>query len=260
MCLTLKNKNIVVTGAARGIGQAIAERMAREGGNIAVVDILEKEAADTARQLEELGSQAKSYTIDLKKIDLIKPLYDSIVSDFGSIDIIVHAAGIISIKPFLELTENQWDNVMDLNAKALFFSIQQVAKQMMRTGGGRIINIASITAKGSRPDYAAYAASKAAVLSITKSAAAAFATSNIRVNAICPGIINTSMWDAIDNYYVGNNEKSAGQAVQEMIEKVPLQRTGTVEEIAGLVCYLAQPEADYITGQSINIDGGIVMD
>ena len=241
-------------------GNAIAQRLAKEGASVAVVDIDEENINLTARNLESYGVKSIPYVRDLTKIKEIGSLYSSIIEDFGTLDIVVNSAGVISINSFLDTTEAEWDFLMNLNAKTLFFSVKEAAKRMKEIGqGGRIINISSITGKSSRPDYPVYAASKAAVNSITRSAAAAFADSQIKVNAVCPGYVSTSMWDQIDDYYIGKYNRPKGEAIDKMLKRIPLNRSGELHEIASLVAYLASSEADYITGQSINVDGGAVM-
>ncbi|MFJ7826969.1 SDR family NAD(P)-dependent oxidoreductase [Psychrobacillus sp. NPDC096623] len=258
--MNLQGKTAVVTGSAKGIGKAIAEKLAANSANIAVVDIDEENGKVTASQLNELGVKAVSYVRDLGQIQEIKSLYASIIDDFGSIDIVVNAAGIIKVNKFLELTPEDWDVVMDLNAKSLFFSMQEAARNMILLGnGGRIINISSITGKSSRPDYPVYAASKAAVISITRSAATDLAEHNINVNAVCPGFVHTTMWDKIDEHYVENFKRPKGEVIEKMLSNIPLHRSGELHEIASMVAYLASSEAGYITGQAINVDGGAVM-
>ena len=195
--LNLYGKTAVVTGSAKGIGKAIAEKLASHGANIAVVDMDEENSRTTALELKKLDVKAMSYICDLRQIQEIKSLYASIIDDFGSLDIVVNAAGIIKVNKFLEVSPEDWDIEMDVNAKALFFSMQEAAKHMIEIGnGGRIINISSITGKSSRPDYAVYAASKATVLSVTRSAATALAKNNINVNAVCPGFVQTTLWES----------------------------------------------------------------
>ncbi|HZG83270.1 MAG TPA: glucose 1-dehydrogenase [Brevibacillus sp.] len=256
----LSGKTAVVTGAAQGIGKAIALRLAKEGANVAVVDRNEEKLIQTANEIKELGKNSKGYMLDLKHTDAIAPLYETIAKDFGRIDIAVHAAGVALTKDFMEITGSDWDFVMDVNAKALFFCVQQAAKQMMATGGGRIINFASIAGKQpTKPDLSVYGASKAAVLSITKTAAANFAASKISVNAVCPGVVHTAMWDQIDSDRARIYNQPIGKAIENITGLIPLGRLAELDEIAGLVAYLSSPEAEYITGQSINICGGMIM-
>lgn len=258
--MNFKNKTVIVTGSAKGIGKAIAEKFASHGADIAMVDIDEENSELTASQLRNEGVKVNIYLKDLSSPEGIEELYQKIVDDFGKIDIVVNAAGIIKINRFLEVTPKDWDNVMNLNAKTLFFSMQEAAKQMIKLEvKGRIINISSITGKSSRPDYPVYAASKAAILSVTRSAASALTKYGIMVNAVCPGLVHTAMWDEMDEHYVKNYGYNKGEIIERMLQNVPLGRTGELHEIASMVVYLASSEASYITGQAINVDGGAIM-
>ncbi|MFS0822205.1 SDR family NAD(P)-dependent oxidoreductase [Bacillus sp. 1P02SD] len=258
--MNLYGKTAVVTGSAKGIGKAIAEKLASHNANIAVVDIDEENSIATASELMKLGVKAIPYIRDLGQVREVKSLYASIIDDFGSLDIVVNAAGIIKVNKFLEVEPDDWDAVMNLNAKSLFFSMQEAARNMIALGnGGRIINISSITGKSSRPDYPVYAASKAIVISVTRSAAGALAKHNINVNAVCPGFVHTTMWDQIDDHYVENFGRPRGEVIEKMLSNIPLNRSGELHEIASMVAYLSSSEAGYITGQAINVDGGAVM-
>lgn len=258
--MSLQGKTAVVTGAAQGIGRAIAEKLANEGANLAIVDIDEEKANETLLLLQSIGVEVQLYIVDLRKIERIKPLYDSVIKDFGSLDIVVNGVGIMKVSHFLETTPVEWDEIMDLNAKSLYFSMQAAAKIMINAGiEGSIINLASITGKSSRPDYPIYAASKATIISTTRSAAAALAKDNIKVNAVCPGFVYTNMWDQIDDHYVKYFNKQKGEVIENMLNRIPMHRSGELYEIASIVSYLASADAGYITGQAINVDGGTVM-
>lgn len=218
--MVLKGKNALVTGSARGIGKAIAEKFSSEGVNIAIVDIDEETSLETRNQLLEKGVKVESYIQDLRDIEQYPKLYDEIIKEFGNIDIVVNAAGIIKINRFLEVQSEHWDDVMNLNAKSLFFSMQEAAKRMIAAGrGGRIINVSSITSKSSRPDYPVYAASKAAINSVTRSAASALAKHNITVNAVCPGYVHTDMWEQMDRHYVEKLNRPKGEVIERLLKK-----------------------------------------
>lgn len=258
--MKLKGKTAIVTGVAQGIGKAIALKLAEEGANLAVMDLNEARLSDTVYELTQKGTKAKAYTVDMRNVEQIRTSYQAVGEDFESVDIAVHAAGVAIIQHMWETTEKDWDFVMDVNAKAVYFCVQQAAQQMKKFGGGRIINLASIAGKSPTADNAIYSASKAAVISISKSAATAFANDGIKVNAICPGFVHTAMWDLIDQERARIHNQQEGEAIEKILGRIPLKRKAELEEVAGLVSYLSSPEADYITGQSINICGGLVMD
>jgi len=257
--MKLQHKTAVITGAGQGIGKAIALKLASEGADIAVVDINEKNIYQTVLEIQSLGRKSIGYTRDLSIIKDIELLYNEIAEDFGGIDIAVNGAGVVKIKPMLENTEEDWDFIMNVNAKATYFSVIQAAKHMRVNGGGKIINIASTAGKVPNPDQSIYGLSKAAVINMTKTAASALGPENISVNAICPGFVHTAMWDHIDSERAELYGQEKGSAIQAITNRIPKGRSAKVEEVASLVFYLASDEADYINGQAINVCGGLVM-
>lgn len=258
--MQLNGKTAVVTGGAKGIGKAIALRLAREKVNIAIVDKDEENAAKTKTELELYNIDADFYYVDLGEISQITSTYNKIYEDFESVEILVNAAGVMKVEKFLDVTPKSWDKVMDINAKSSYFSMQNVADHMIeKNNGGKIINISSITGKSSRPDYPVYAASKSAIISFTKSAAQALAKYKINVNAICPGYVHTDIWREMDKYYVENLDSSEGEVIRNILKSIPMDRAGDLDEVAALALFLCKEESNYITGQSINIDGGAVM-
>ncbi|WP_205136415.1 SDR family NAD(P)-dependent oxidoreductase [Virgibacillus halotolerans] len=259
--MELLSNTAIITGAGQGIGKAIALKLASEGADIAVVDINDHNVQQTVEEIKRLGRQGIGYTRDLTIIKDIELLYNDVSDDFGKIDIVVNGAGVVRPKPILENIEDDWNFIMDINAKATFFSIQHAVKHMKKTGGGNIVNIASIAGRQpSKPDMAIYGASKAAVINITKSAATAFGPDNINVNAICPGVVHTKMWDQIDSERADIYGLKKGDAIHSITTTNPKGRAGKLSEIAGLVFYLVSEEGNYVNGQSINICGGLQMD
>lgn len=259
--MRLEGKVAVVTGAAQGIGKSVALKLAEEGANVAVVDRQLDKLKQTSESVINLGRKSEAYEIDLLKADQIGPLLERIHHDFGRLDLLVNAAGVMMTKKFIDQTPEDWDLIMGVNGRGLYFCVQEGAKQMRKSGGGgRIINFASVAGRGPRPFAPIYAASKAAVISITRSAAAAFAEDGIKVNAVCPGYVHTSMWDQIDKDRARIFNQPEGESIRQMKQQIPLHRAADLKEIAGLVAYLSSPESDYITGQSINICGGLEMD
>ncbi|MBM3265234.1 MAG: SDR family oxidoreductase [candidate division Zixibacteria bacterium] len=257
----LTGKAAVVTGAGRGIGRAIAVRLGQEGADVAVVDIHAQSAEETASAIRALGRRSVVLTVDLSRVEQIRVMIDQVVEAFGRVDILVNNAGRVEIKPFLDVTEAEWDQTLDLNLKGTYFCLQAAARQMVKQGGGgRIVNMSSVSGRGGRADSSAYAASKMGIISVTRSAALALAQHGIRVNAVCPGIVPTPMWDKIDEDRARLFGYQAGTARAQLVEKVPLKRVAEAEEIAAAVAFLASDDSSFVTGQALNVDGGLEMD
>jgi NAD(P)-dependent dehydrogenase (short-subunit alcohol dehydrogenase family) len=201
--MVLEGKVALVTGGGSGIGKSVCLRLAHDGADIVVADMNLEGAGATAAEVRALGRQALEVQVNVSDPVQIQSAVDAAVEKFGRIDILVACAGIVQQKRMLDITEKDWDRVFAVNCKGLFFSNQIVAKQMVKQGGGAIVNMSSASGRGPRPIQAHYAASKAAVISITQTAAAALAANGVRVNAICPGIVETPMWDQIGHHQVG---------------------------------------------------------
>ena len=268
----LDGKLAIVTGAAQGIGEAVALRLAREGADVVAADINAQGAAGTTEQIISLGRQALSCAVDVSKLGDIQSMVDRAVAEFGRIDILVNAAGVAQTGLFLELTEQQWDHVIDTNLKGTTFCVQAVGRRMVdqvqnqagredrATGSrGKIVNFSSISGRRGRAEQVAYAASKAAIISVTQSAALAFAPYNINVNAVCPGVVPTPMWERIDRDRGRIAGLAPGESMKAFVERTALKRPGTVEDVAGVVAFLCSPDSDYMTGQTLNVDGGFEM-
>lgn len=268
----LDGKTAIVTGSGRGIGKAVALRLAEEGANVVVADITGQTVEQTSEEIRALNRLAISCSVDVTKVAEIQTMVDLAVSEFGRIDILVNAAGIAQTGLFLDLTEQEWGPVIDTNLKGTTFCVQAVGHQMIRqvpeqvrTAGranhsyGKIVNFSSISGRHGRAEQVAYAASKAAVISITQSAALAFAPYNINVNAVCPGIIPTPMWEQIDRDRGRIAGMAPGESMQMFIDQIPLKRSGRVEDVAGVVAFLCSVDSDYMTGQTLNVDGGFEM-
>jgi len=268
----LDGKIAIVTGSGQGIGKAVALRLAHEGAGVVVADINLEKARQTAQEIGALGKRATAYGIDVAIVAEIQRMVDSVVAEFGRIDILVNCAGVVQAKPFLEITEDDWDRILDVNLKGTTFCIQAVAAQMIRqvpgqvkTAGradrsyGKIVNFSSISGRHGRALQLHYAASKTAIISITQSAALALAPYNINVNAVAPGVVPTAMWEQIDRERGHIFGTKPGEAVRDFIEKIPLKRPGSTEDVAGAVVFLCSSDADYITGQTLNVDGGYEM-
>jgi meso-butanediol dehydrogenase/(S,S)-butanediol dehydrogenase/diacetyl reductase len=269
----LDGKIAIVTGAGQGLGKGIALRLAREGAAVVVAEYDPQTAAAAAAEITSLGARAMSYPVDVRDVDSVRKMVRDVAATFGRIDVLVNNAGAMQTKPLLELTEEDWDRIVDLNQRGLFFCLQAVAFQMIaqapeevKAAGkaerscGKIVNLSSISGRHGRPLAAHYAASKAAVISITQSAALAFAPYNINVNAVCPGVVPTPMWQQIDADRARLLGLQPGEAMASFVDSIPLRRAGTPEDIAAAVAFFCSPDAEYVTGQTLNVDGGYEMD
>lgn len=247
----LTGKTAIVTGAARGIGKAIAMRFAQEGANIAFTDLViddEHGGKETERELSALGVKAKGYAGNAADFNNTAELVAQIKEDFGSVDILVNNAGITKDGLMLRMTEAQWDAVINVNLKSAFNFIHACVPIMMRQRQGSIINMASVVGVHGNAGQANYAASKAGMIALAKSVGQEMGPKGIRANAIAPGFIDTAMTQALPD----NIRK-------EWISKIPLRRGGTVEDIASCALFLASDLSSYISGQVIQIDGGMNM-
>jgi NAD(P)-dependent dehydrogenase (short-subunit alcohol dehydrogenase family) len=267
-----REKVAIVTGAGQGIGKAAALRLAKEGARAVAADKNPETAERTALEIRALGRGALAYQIDVADVGEIQLMVDAAVAEFGQIDILVNAAGVVQTGLFWELTEQQWDRVVNTNLKGTMFCVQTVGRRMMRQVSeeasaadaversyGKMVNFSSIAGRRGRAAQAAYAASKAGIINITQSAASAFAPYGINVNAVCPGIIPTPMWEQIDRDRGRLSGLGPGEAMKSFVDRIPLKRAGTVDDVAGVVAFLCSPDAAYITGQTLNVDGGFEM-
>jgi meso-butanediol dehydrogenase / (S,S)-butanediol dehydrogenase / diacetyl reductase len=259
---TLDGKIALVTGGARGIGRAIALRFAREGADVAVADMNAEGARSVAGEIEAAGRRALAIGVDVRELAQIRNMVGQAVGTFGRIDVLANNAGVVRVERLLDVTEEHWDLVLGVNTKAVFFVMQAVARQMkdQEPGSdglrGRIINTASIAAKpGGRPMFAPYAASKAAVLSLTQSGAVGLAP-DVTVNCVCPGIVDTAMWAQIDAEWNELEGFAEGEAWRRRVAAIPLGRPEVPDDVAGMFAFLAGPDAVYITGQPFTVDGG----
>jgi len=246
----------IVTGAGQGIGKAIARRLAQDGFAISIADINTEALAAVKKEIEEEGGEVLAIQADLTKLEQLQSVI-SRTAEWGQIAILVNNAGRVIISPFLEILEQEWDSILTLNLKTVFFAIQFAVKHMRE--GGRIVNLSSISGRSGRPDQAHYAAAKSGVISLTQSAALAFASQGITVNAVCPGVVDTPMTAGIHE----NRAKTLGitpaESLARMVAKIPLGRLEEADDVANAVSFLCSSDASYITGQSLNVDGGMEM-
>ena len=255
-----QGKTIVITGASRGIGATLAKRFAREGG--AVVASANESACETvAADIVKAGGKALAVVADVTNKGDVIALYDAAERTFGGVDVSIQNAGIITIARIEAMTEKEWDKVMEVNTKGVFLCCQEAISRMRkRKRGGRLINTASGQARQGFIYTPHYAASKFGVVGITQSLAKEVAKEGITVNAFCPGIIETDMWaynDEVWGKLLGDYKP--GELMAEWVRDIPMGRAGTGEDVAGLVTFLASDDAAYITGQTVNVDGGLIM-
>ncbi|MGM7701137.1 3-oxoacyl-[acyl-carrier-protein] reductase [Pseudalkalibacillus sp. Hm43] len=245
----LSGKTALVTGASRGIGRAIALELARQGASVAVnYSGSEEKARKVVEEIQENGGNAFAIQSDVASMDSVTSMIKEVISTFGSLDILVNNAGITRDNLLMRMKEEEWDAVINTNLKGVFNCTKAVTRQMMKQRSGRIINIASIVGVSGNPGQANYVAAKAGVIGLTKSTAKELCSRGITVNAVAPGFIETDMTDALE-----------GNVKDEMLKQIPLARLGRPEDIAAAVRFLAGDEASYITGQTIHVDGGMVM-
>jgi NAD(P)-dependent dehydrogenase (short-subunit alcohol dehydrogenase family) len=250
----LNGKVAIVTGGARGIGAAICRRYADEGARVVVADILADEAEALAR---EIGRGALGVPLDVTNQASIEAMVEGVVAKAGDIDILVNNAAIFDMAPLLEITEASYDKQFAVNVKGLLFTLQAVAAQMVKQGrGGKIVNFSSQAGRRGEPLVAVYCASKAAVISLTQSAALALTKHGINVNGIAPGVIDTPMWDQVDALFAKHEGLAIGEKKRQVGLAVPYGRMGTPEDIVGAAVFLASADADYVVAQTLNVDGG----
>jgi len=249
----------LVTGAGQGIGRSIALRLAREGYDVAVLDINGETAQAVCDEVEAIGRRAMTLVVDLLDVPAIEVAVRRLIQEMGRLDVLANNAGTVPITPLMEITEAEWDHVFDLNLKAAFFCLQAAGRVMMAQRGGRIVNMASISGLGPRPDQTHYAAAKMGVISLTTSAALTFAPYGITVNAVCPGIVDTPLTQQIHIDRARLAGISPEESLARKVSQIPLGRIETPEDVAGVVAFLVSPEGAYITGQAIVVDGGIAL-
>jgi len=260
LTIELSGRTVLVTGAAGGLGKAIAHGVAGAGATVIASDLAGAQLDATFAELVDGGASVHVLAADLSSPDQAQDLVSRAVELAGSLHGLVNCAGIQQTKPLAELTASDWARVIDINLSGVFYVTQSVANHMSAAGGGSIVTLASVAARSGRPNAAHYSAAKTALLSLTKSAATAYGPS-VRCNAICPGIFLTPMWEQIVSQRDLEFGAGAGQAyLDEVLGRVPLNRAGAAAELANVVTFLLSDLSSYITGQAINVDGGLEMD
>ena len=255
--MKLADKVAIVTGGAQGIGRAISLRFAQEGANVAVADLRIGGAQKVAEEIVSAGGKAVAMAIDVADQAQVQAMVDQTVASLGRVDILVNNAGVIRITPFLDITEEEWDTVFAVNCKGLLWCAQAAARQMVAQGrGGKIINLASQAGRRGEALVLTYCASKACVISMTQSMALALAPHKINVNAIAPGIVDTPLWESNDRRFAELLGWEVGEPKRRFTEQIPLGRIEQPEDVASAALFLASTDSDYITQQTLNVDGG----
>ena len=254
--MILSEKIAIITGAAQGIGRAIAQRFAEEGAKVAIADINLASAEKTARAI---GPSAAAVRVDVSDRKSVEAMVDFVENQLGSVDVLVNNAGVSEIVPFLDLDDATWDRHLNVNLKGTFLCSQAVLKRMVPRRRGKIISMSSQSGKSGNSQYEAYCASKFGIIGLTQSMAMEFAPMGITVNAICPGFVFTSLWDDMLPKYAAKRNMPVEKVKEYIISRIPLGRLCTPEDVAGVAIFLASKDADYLTGQAINVAGGAIM-
>lgn len=246
--MELEGKVALITGAAQGIGRAIALLLASNGADIVVSDINLEKAKETSKEIEAMGRRSIAIKVDVSKAEEVEQMVEKVINEFGKIDILVNNAGITRDKLILRMTEEDWDLVLNVNLKGTFNCTKAVIRHMSKQRSGKIVNIASVSGEMGNPGQANYSASKAGVIGFTKTIAREFAQRGINVNAIAPGYIETPMTEVLPE-----------KVKEELKKMIPMERLGQPEDVAQAVLFLVSERSNYITGQVLNVNGGIYM-
>ena len=250
----LDGKSALITGAARGIGRAFAEAYVQEGARVVIADI---DYARALKAADEIGEGAVAAKLDVTDQESIEDAISQTIAHFGRIDILINSAAIFTAAPIVEISREDFDQTFDINVSGTLFTLQAVAKHMIRNGiRGKIINMASQAGRRGEPLVAVYCATKAAIISLTQSAGQNLIRHGINVNAISPGVVEGEHWDDVDAFFAKYEGKNPGQKKMEVGAEVPLGRMGQAKDLTGMAVFLASSDADYIVAQTYNVDGG----
>ncbi|MEI3606634.1 acetoin reductase [Pseudogracilibacillus sp. SE30717A] len=255
----MSNKIAIITGAAQGIGKAIAYQLAKDGFIPILCDINEEKLLATELELKKAGYHCASYKMNVEDRQEVFHVVERVVKEYKQIDVMVANAGIVQVKPLIEITEADMRKIFNVNVFGMLYCIQAASKYMIKQKRGKIINASSTSGKRAVELLGHYAATKFAVIGLTQAAAKELAPHGITVNAYCPGIVGTSMWEEIDKQMSKRLKVKEGETFQQKINNIPIGRVEEPEDVAGLVSYLASDKSDYMTGQALVIDGGNVF-
>ncbi len=258
---SLQDKSIVITGAAGGIGAAIARALAADGARITVADLSQAAADTVAGSITDAGGQAIGVAVDVRSRDQVRAMLDTAAARFGRVDVVFNNAGIAQTRPFLDITEDDWHRVTDVNALGVLIGMQEAVKTFRRQGGGgKIVNTASIAGKQGYEPLAHYCASKFAVVAMTQAAARAFGKEAITANCFCPGVVATPMWEVIDQGFRDSKLTTReNEAFDSFAAGAVLGRASQPADLVGVARFLASSDSDFMTGQSLLVDGGMVF-
>ncbi|MDQ0469887.1 glucose 1-dehydrogenase [Labrys wisconsinensis] len=261
MSSDLDGRSIIVTGAGRGIGAAIAADLAAKGARVAVADLDRATAEAVAAHIRRQSGEAKAFEVDVAQRESVRGLVAGVAEAFGRLDVMFNNAGISKTLNFMDTTEADFERIMRVNGLGVMIGTQEAARQMIaQGGGGKIVNTASIAGKQGYPLFAAYCASKFAVVALTQAAARALAEHRITVNCFAPGVVKTELWQQLDSEFMDLGlTKEAGQAINEFSASILIGRPSLPADIVGTTAFLASKASDYVTGQTIMIDGGMVL-
>jgi acetoin reductase-like protein len=257
--MQFEGKVAIITGAASGMGRAMALGFAAEGATVIVADLNEEGAQRVVAEIESSGGKGVAKRLDVSNPAESKALVDDVVAQFGRLDILVNNAGIGLIKEVWNTTPDEWDRIFAVNVKGLFFMAQAAAEPMRKQRSGTIINLASIAGRRGEALVSAYCASKAAVININQSLALALAPYGVNVNAMAPGVVDTPYWKEVDKQFGAITGKAEGETFRDVAANIPLGRTSVPEDVVPLALFLASDGAKYITAQTYNVEGGMVM-
>ena len=254
-----ENKVVIVTAGAQGIGKGIALRFSEEGAKVVVADINAGAGDDAVRELQKKGREALAVKTDVSSAGEVKSMIDSVIDKFGRIDILVNNAGVNKPAFILDVKEEDWDLMMKVNLKGVFLCCQTVIPYMIKQKSGKIINISSVSGKKGGTWLSPYCATKFGVIGFTQSIARELAPYNINVNSVCPGIVFTPLWDKLANVFSRKLDMPSDKVKEYYVSRIPLKRPATAKDIAKVVTFMCSDDADYMTGQAINVTGGEEM-